>query len=158
MFRIAKIAFLTLALSVFAFGAEHAKGEAEMAAVEGGDSCIKCHKGIESIRDEKSDMMKQIVAMGQGLGDSAGCVVCHGGNPENGTVKGAHMGAPKAHAGGLAEFVRDPGSMWVADKTCGICHADTVKNTMKSLMMTEAGKIQGNLHTWGGTEKKLKKS
>ena len=149
MFRIAKIAFLTAMLSVFAYGAEHSKGNADMAAVEGGDSCIKCHKGIESIRDTKSDMMQQIIAMGQGLGDTAGCVVCHGGNPEDGTVSGAHKGAPKGHAGGLADFVRDPGSIWIADKTCGICHSDTVANVKKSLMMTEAGKIQGNMHTWG---------
>ncbi len=158
MFRIAKIAFVTAMLSTLAFGAvEHSKGKVEMAAVEGGDSCIKCHKGIESIRDEKSDMMQQIVAMGQALGDTAGCVVCHGGNPEDGTVSGAHKGAPKAHAGGLADFVRDPGSIWIADKTCGICHADTVANTKKSLMATEAGKIQGNLHSWGSEPTKKTK-
>eukprot|EP01029_Cantina_marsupialis_P003533 TRINITY_DN134235_c0_g1_i1.p1 TRINITY_DN134235_c0_g1~~TRINITY_DN134235_c0_g1_i1.p1 ORF type:complete len:790 (+),score=199.21 TRINITY_DN134235_c0_g1_i1:136-2505(+) len=147
--KIAKIVFLLFAFSAFAYGAEHTKGKVEMAAVEGGDSCIKCHTGIESIRDTKSDMMQQIIAMGQGLGDTAGCVICHGGNPEDGTVSGAHKGAPKAHAGGLAEFVRDPGSIWVADKTCGICHADTVQNMKKALMQTEAGKIQGNLHSWG---------
>ncbi|MFK2821597.1 cytochrome C [Malaciobacter sp. WC5094] len=150
---VSKFALIAIFASMFSFstvfGAEHSKGMMEMEPVSGGDSCIKCHKGIESIRDTKSDMMQQIIAMGQGLGDSAGCVVCHGGNPEDGTVKGAHKGAPAAHAGGLAEFVRDPGSMWIADKTCGICHADTVENTMKSLMMTEAGKIQGNMHSWG---------
>jgi len=158
MFRIAKIAFFTAILSTLSFGAvEHSKGKVEMAAVEGGDSCIKCHKGIESIRDEKSNMMQQILAMGQGLGDTAGCVVCHGGNPEDGTVAGAHKGAPAAHAGGLSEFVRDPGSIWIADKTCGICHADTVANTKKSLMATEAGKIQGNLHSWGSEPTKKSK-
>ena len=150
MFRIAKIAFFAVMFSTLAFGAvEHSKGKVEMAAVEGGDSCIKCHKGIESIRDEKSEMMQQIVAMSESLGDTAGCVLCHGGNPEDGTIAGAHKGAPAAHAGGLSEFVRDPGSIWIADKTCGICHSDTVANTKKSLMATEAGKIQGNLHSWG---------
>ena len=150
MLKIAKIALFTLILSGSAlFGATHSANTAEMKSVEGGDSCIKCHKGIESIRDKDSDMMKQIVAMSEGLGDTAGCVVCHGGNPEKGSVEEAHKGAPIGHAGGLDTFVRDPGSMWVADKTCGICHAQTVQNTMKSLMMTEAGKIQGNMHTWG---------
>ncbi len=141
MNKIAQVAIFT----TFIFGmslqaGEHSKGTVEMQSVAGGDSCIKCHKGIESIRDEKSDMMTQIVAMGEGIGDTAGCVVCHGGNPEDGTVKGAHMGAPAAHPGGLADFVRDPGSIWIADKTCGICHSDTVANIKKSLMMTEAGK------------------
>ena len=152
MLKIVKIAFLATLLAtstLFAVDKMHDSAETTMKSVTGGDSCIKCHGGIESIRDTKSEMMKQIVAMSQGLGDTAGCVVCHGGNPEDGSVKGAHKGAPKAHPGGLADFVRDPGSIWIADKTCGICHADTVANTKKSLMMTEAGKIQGNMHTWG---------
>jgi len=130
-------------------GQMHDKGEVTHKSVSGGDSCVKCHNGIESIRDTDSDMMKQIMDLGKIVGDSGGCTVCHGGNPDNGTLKGAHMGAPATHAGGLAEFVRDPGSIWIADKTCGICHADTVANTKKSLMATEAGKIQGNLHSWG---------
>jgi len=126
-------------------------------SVEGGDSCVKCHNGIEHIREPSSDMMKQIVAMGQGMGDTGGCVVCHGGDAGAGTAETAHKGAPKAHPGGLAAFVRDPGSFWIMDKTCGICHADTVANVKKSLMATEAGKIQGNLHSWGTEpQKKVK--
>jgi hypothetical protein len=153
--KFAKLAFLALFLFTFSlFGAEHTKGETNVKSVSGGDSCVKCHSGIESIRDTKSDMMQQILAMGEGLGDTGGCVVCHGGNPEKGTFEEAHKGAPLAHAGGLAEFVRDPGSIWIADKTCGICHADTVENTKKSLMATEAGKIQGNLHSWGSEKTK----
>jgi hypothetical protein len=139
---------VTLLSSVTLFSAAHEKGKAEFKSVSGGDSCVKCHDGIESIRDHDSDMMKQIIAMGKGLGDTGGCTVCHGGNPKDGTVAGAHKGAPN-HPGGLAEFVRDPGSIWIADKTCGLCHADTVANTKKALMATEAGKIQGNLHSWG---------
>lgn len=147
--KITQIVFLS-AIPIISFAQDgHGKGKAPMAVVDGGDSCIKCHSGIESIRDDKSDMMQQIVAIGQSLGDSAGCVVCHGGNPEKGTAEEAHKGAPKGHAGGLDAFVRDPGSMWVVDKTCAICHADTVENTKKSLMATEAGKIQGNLHSFG---------
>ena len=34
-------------------GATHSKGEMTMADVSGGDSCIQCHKGIESIRDTR---------------------------------------------------------------------------------------------------------
>ncbi|WP_292660482.1 cytochrome C [Nitratifractor sp.] len=146
------IAGTTMMLSA----AMHEKGSTVVPkSVSGGDSCVKCHKGIESIRDPKSDMMKQIVAMGKGMGDSGGCVVCHGGNPKAGTAEEAHKGAPKAHPGGLTAFVRDPGSYWIMDKTCGLCHADTVANMKKALMATEAGKIQGNLHTWG-TEPTMK--
>ena len=149
---ITAIAGTTMMLSA----AMHEKGSTMVPkSVSGGDSCVKCHKGIESIRDPKSDMMKQIVAMGKGMGDSGGCVVCHGGNPKAGTAAEAHKGAPKAHPGGLTAFVRDPGSYWIMDKTCGVCHADTVANMKKALMATEAGKIQGNLHTWG-TEPTMK--
>ena len=145
-----KLAVLTTLLtSMSLFGAMHTKGEMLQKSVSGGDSCVKCHNGIESIRDDSSDMMKQIVDLSKIAGDTGGCTVCHGGNPEDGTVKGSHMGAPSSHAGGLATFVRDPGSIWIADKTCGICHSDTVANTKKALMATEAGKIQGNLHSWG---------
>ena len=51
-------------------------------------------------------MMKQIMDLGNIAGDTGGCTVCHGGNPEDGSVKGAHMGAPKSHAGGLATFIK----------------------------------------------------
>ncbi len=153
--KIAMIVMLML-VSTTSFSAMHKKGASTMKAVKGGDSCVKCHNGIESIRDKKSDMMTQIVALGQAVGDSGGCTVCHGGNPKKGTVKDAHKGALN-HPGGLSSFVRDPGSIWIADKTCGLCHADTVANTKKSLMATEAGKIQGNLHSWGSdATKKVK--
>ena len=147
IFSLFSLIFLLCITNVFA--KSHSKGIVSSKSVSGGDSCVKCHNGIESIRDTDSDMMKQIVTMGKMFGDSKGCTICHGGNPKKGTVRKAHMGAPANHPGGLATFIRDPGSIWIADKTCGICHMDTVQNTRKSLMATEAGKIQGNLHTWG---------
>jgi len=113
--------------------------------------CMSCHKGIEDIRHKDSQMMQQIKAMGVSIGDPNGCVICHGGNPKATTKKEAHKGAP-GHPGGLEAFVRDPGSYWVMDKTCGLCHADTVSNMKKALMATEAGKIQGNLHTFGSED------
>jgi len=115
--------------------------------------CVSCHKGIEDIRHQDSDMMQQIKAMGAGVGDPAGCTICHGGNVKATTKEMAHKGAPN-HPGGLEAFVRDPGSYWIMDKTCGLCHADTVANMKKALMATEAGKIQGNLHTWGSEDTK----
>ena len=110
--------------------------------------CMSCHNGLEDIRHQDSDMMKQIKALGAGLGDPDGCTVCHGGDVKATKKEMAHKGAPN-HPGGLEAFVRDPGSIWIADKTCGLCHATTVSNMKKGLMATEAGKIQGNLHSWG---------
>ena len=37
--------------------------------------CVSCHKGIEDIRHQDSDMMQQIKALGAGLGDPAGCTM-----------------------------------------------------------------------------------
>ena len=86
-------------------------------------------------------MMKQIVARGRDVGDPEGCVVCHGGNPAASTKNAAHSGGP----GGLGpqEFYPDPGSPWVNEHTCGPCHAGLVTAQWNSLMMTEAGKLQG---------------
>ena len=38
-------------------------------------------RGIELIREPDSQMMQQIMARGRSSGDPAGCVVCHGGDP-----------------------------------------------------------------------------
>ena len=52
-------------------------------------------------------------------------------------------------ANGPRDFYPDPGSIHIAENTCGQCHAGYVYRLERSLMNTEAGKIQGNLHTWG---------
>lgn len=114
--------------------------EAFPKAAESG--CMKCHSGIELIREADSGMMQQIMARGEEMGDPAGCVVCHGGDP-NETVDAA-----KAHSGGEF-FCGDPGSPWVNDQTCGTCHPKHVKVQWQSLMMTEAGKIQGVCWSFG---------
>ncbi len=113
--------------------------------------CLSCHDGIASIRDEGSEMLNQLKLFGENAGDPNGCVTCHGGNPKATTKAAAHSGAPAAlkEAGGPQTFYPDPGSIWIADKTCGQCHADYAERLKKALMNTEAGKIQGNLHTWG---------
>ena len=76
-------------------------------------------------------------------GRPAGCIVCHGGDPNE------TEDAAKAHAGGDF-FCGDPGSPWVNDKTCGVCHPKHVEVQWRSLMMTEAGKIQGVCWSFGG--------
>ena len=91
-----------------------------------------CHQGIEPIRDPESQMMQQIMALGE-------CTTCHYGNPQATTKEEAHAG----------EFYPDPGNPWIVDKTCGKCHANYGYALRLSLMNTEAGKIQGNLWAWG---------
>lgn len=110
--------------------------------------CLSCHKGIEMISDVKGQMAEQIFALGKGLGDANGCVVCHGGNPSETKNKlKAHLGAPKG--GMLSVFTPVPGSFDVSDKTCGSCHPKEVASTKKSIMNTEAGKIKVITYGWG---------
>ncbi len=111
-----------------------------------------CHRGIEPIVPPSSGMARAIREVGIEAGDPAGCVVCHGGNPRALRADEAHSGAPSAlrSQGGLDRFVRDPGSPWVNAKTCGLCHAELVQAQWRSLMMTEAGKIQGTVWAFGG--------
>ncbi len=105
-----------------------------------GRGCLSCHRGIQEIRDPSSGMMKAVYRLGAGRGDPRGCVVCHGGDPSGKTREEAH--------GGKA-FYPDPGSPWINAKTCGLCHPDHVRVQWQSLMMTEAGKIQGVAWTFG---------
>ena len=115
-----------------------------------GENCLSCHQGIESIMDSDSSMLTQIQAIGNVVGDPDGCVVCHGGNPQGVTEEEAHAGVPQGIQSDI--FYPDPGSIWIADKTCGLCHPNITYNLMRSLMQTEAGKIQGNTWAWGGLE------
>jgi CDGSH-type Zn-finger protein len=108
----------------------------------------KCHAGIEPIRAHTSEMAKQIYDIGQKLGDPNGCVVCHGGNPaEEKDAKTAHTGAPEGSA--LDTFVLHSASVWVNEKICGQCHKPWVYAQYRSIMQTEAGKIQGAIWGWG---------
>jgi hypothetical protein len=104
--------------------------------------------GIEPIRDHDSEMAKQIYEKGKALGDPNGCVVCHGGNPlELEKKEIAHKGAPKGSM--LDTYVPYSGSMWINDKTCGQCHKKHVYALHRSVMNSEAGKIQGAMWGWG---------
>ncbi len=145
-------AMMALLLSVMSAQAVAKAGEfetvsAELAKQKG---CQSCHAGIEKIREQGSVMLLQIEAIGGSMGDPGGCVVCHGGTPDATTKAGAHSGSPAAlSANGPDTFYPDPGSLWIADKSCGQCHQGYVYRLERALMNTEAGKIQGNLHTWG---------
>jgi len=120
--------------------------DAETAAEKG---CLSCHEGIEKFTS--GDMMDQILVMGEDYNDPGGCVVCHGGTPSGLTPEEAHSGTPTelAEFGGPHTFYPDPGAVWVADKSCGQCHDGYAERVIKSLMNTEAGKLQGNLWSWG---------
>jgi len=108
----------------------------------------KCHSGVEPIRAHDSGMARQIYDIGAKQGDPNGCVVCHGGNPkEEKEAKVAHTGAPGGSL--LSEFVVHAGSVWVNEKTCGQCHQEWTYAQFRSIMQTEAGKIQGALWGWG---------
>lgn len=108
----------------------------------------KCHAGIEPIRAHNSEMAKQIYGMGNKLGDPNGCVVCHGGDPsEEKDAAKAHSAAPAGSA--LDTFVLHSASVWVNEKICGQCHKEWVYAQYRSIMQTEAGKIQGAIWGWG---------
>ena len=121
------------------------------ASVSKEKGCLGCHEGIEEIREPNSMMLMQTKIIGKVNGDPNGCVTCHGGNPKGLTAKESHLGAPKNLANGIGPktFYPDPGSIWIANRTCGQCHAGYPYRLERGLMNTEAGKIQGNLHTWG---------
>ncbi len=101
------------------------------------EGCLACHNGIEDIVDPESDMGRQ-------LDNQGGCIACHGGDD---TITDD---ADAAHLMGTdGEFFPDPGSPTVSDQTCGQCHLDYTYAMERSLMNTEAGKIQGNMWAWG---------
>ncbi len=127
------------------------------------NNCLKCHKGIENIRQPDSEMMKEIFHIAEKVGYPRNdCIVCHGGNPEATTKEEAHKGTIKPFIEGIKtehgiikgpqNFYPDPGSPWINKYTCGMCHKEQVMTQYTSLMFTEAGKIQGSLWGFGGIE------
>jgi hypothetical protein len=111
----------------------------ENTLTENESGCLKCHKGIEPIREGGSQMLQEILEWGESDGDPAGCIVCHGGDVEAEDKQAAHSG----------DFYPDPGSPWINENTCGNCHYDHCDVQWHSLMMTEAGKIQGVCWAFG---------
>ncbi|QOR63047.1 cytochrome C [Sulfurovum indicum] len=117
---------------------------------EARNSCLECHQGIEPIRDHQSKMMQEIFKVAQKAGVRGNdCVVCHGGNPDSPDKDHAHSGTLpyfKNHKGPKA-FYPYPGSPWINEHTCGMCHEKQVAAQENNLMATEQGKIHGAL--WG---------
>jgi len=119
------------------------------------NECVVCHKGIEDIRDRNFGMMKAILKKADKAGYKGNdCIVCHGGDPKAKTKRAAHSGTVaffKTHPG-PKEFYPAPGSTWINKNTCGMCHQNQVASQMNSLMMTEQGKIQGAMWSFGAKE------
>ncbi len=130
--------------------------------------CLDCHAGLAMIRGSDSGMMQAIFERAAATGTGNRCVVCHGGDPSVGwrgptdpedsafqaATRAAHSGTPsyfETHPG-PKRFYPDPGSPWVNADTCGVCHAWEVEAQWRSLMMTEAGKIQGTAWGFGALE------
>ncbi|MBC8238135.1 MAG: cytochrome C [Helicobacteraceae bacterium] len=116
------------------------------------NECIKCHEGLEHIRHGSSGMMQAILEVADKAGHKGNdCIVCHGGNPKQKSKKYAHQGTVKyfKENEGPKEFYPAPGSTWINQNTCGMCHQEQVSAQMNSLMMTEQGKIQGALWSFG---------
>ncbi len=116
------------------------------------NSCSTCHGGIEHIRSESSGMMKAILEVAEKAGHAGNdCIVCHGGNPEKKEKKNAHSATVEYFKNnkGPKEFYPAPASAWINQNTCGMCHENQVASQMNSLMMTEQGKIQGTLWSFG---------
>jgi hypothetical protein len=118
--------------------------------LQANNACLTCHKGIEDIRDPNSEMMKEIYKVAAKAGvPKNDCVVCHGGDPEASQKEKAHSGTLayfETHKGPKA-FYPAPGSPWINENTCGMCHPKQIKSQWNNLMATEAGKIHGAL--WG---------
>ncbi len=114
------------------------------------NNCLECHKGIENIRDPNSGMAKAIkkIASKAGFPDNS-CIVCHGGDPKANNKEDAHKGSIEYFLNnkGPKNFYPDPGSAWINENTCGMCHKEQISSQMNNLMNTEQGKIQGAL--WG---------
>ncbi len=105
------------------------------------ERCLTCHFGIEDLSASHPNSV-------------FGCVICHGGNGLDLTVKGAHIGL----RGG-----RNPSRLDVAPISCGTsdsgitgCHSlrehpvlDRVVNVPRALMATNAGIISILRFQWG---------
>ncbi|BHH84877.1 cytochrome C [Desulforhopalus sp. 52FAK] len=139
--------YLPAIIGLYLIGAPMANGAV-------GCSTQECHLGIANIKPDDHEMMRTIKMIGSHHGDPDGCVMCHGGNPKAVTKEEAHKGIPPTLriAPGPKDYYPDPGSIWIADNSCGACHPGYVYRSKLGLMNTEAGKIQGNLVTWGFAE------
>lgn len=144
-----KYKFLSLVYLCFFINLSYSNNTSE----EKSTGCLSCHQGIEKIRKPDTPMMTLISVLGKSHGDNDSCIMCHGGLPDTNDKTLAHSASPDTlvKSNGPQTFYPDPGAMDINNFTCGqsACHKGYPERLEKALMNTEAGKIQGNLHTWG---------
>ena len=119
------------------------------------NNCLVCHGGIEHIREPHTGMAKAIAKKAAEAGYAKNsCIICHGGNPATKHKNKAHKGTLPYFLNheGPKEFYPAPGSPWINQNTCGMCHKEQVEAQFNNLMMTEQGKIHGVLYSFGGLE------
>ncbi len=120
--------------------------------------CLQCHAGVEPMHASPAVVL--------------GCVDCHGGNPARGLAKEqAHVlpknaefwkssaNPPNSHAWlnhESPEFIRfiNPGDLRVADKSCGLCHGEIIRNVHHSMMRHGAMLWGAALYNNGGYNQK----
>jgi hypothetical protein len=116
--------------------------------------CNQCHAGIEPMHSSPAVVL--------------GCTDCHGGNPAPGLTKEQAHVLPKqkefwktsANPPGSnvwlnhesPEFIRfiNPGDLRVAQQSCGLCHADIIRNVNHSMMRHGAMLWGAALYNNGG--------
>jgi len=117
--------------------------------------CIECHTGTEEMHASPHVIL--------------GCTDCHGGDPTSGlTMRKAHVtprnpvfwesSAKPSDSSVLLnhespEFIRfvNPADLRVADKACGLCHGDIVKDSGNSMMSHGAMLWEAALYNNGAT-------
>jgi hypothetical protein len=120
------VAGIALILSaVFAIGSPAAFDSTTPFQMQTADRCTTCHSGIEPI-----STVPQMASLG--------CATCHGGNRLATTEGEAHT-----------NMVRNPGSLEVADKYCGTCHAAQIIQVRRAVMSTYTGAIGFVRRTYG---------
>lgn len=114
------------------------------------DSCIKCHEGIEPIRDPASKMMRAILEIAERAGHPGNdCIVCHGGNPHSMIRSRAHQGTVGYFLDhdGPKGYYPMPAAPWINENTCGICHPEQTGAQGNALMATGQAQVHDAL--WG---------
>lgn len=98
---------------------------AATAAWDDDKGCLSCHGGIENISDNP-------------VMSTLSCTVCHKGD-------GAATEEQQAHK----DMFANPSDLRVVDQTCGMCHAQEIKDTKTSLHATSAGVIASTRYAAG---------
>ncbi len=105
--------------------------------------CLECHGDLELATENMAGL-------------DLGCTFCHGGDPDAVTKELAHVHPNGNVAYGAAippidddlEYQRfvNPSNLRAAQDICGMCHSNTVRDLLKSMMATTAGHYSGGFY------------